>query len=1308
MLTLGKLFYPTMSLSQNAARSLQRETSSIGSLFLLSNCDENVPEIIQSLKLKCENSTSQRIKSLIKSKINLICELKCYGYMQLSAAYDEYLAMIPEEFHPSYTQKKSAIKSFVDSILNKNTGIPVIIINCPSGERFIALTGTTTSLLQTIDKVINDNMCDTSASLQNLSQYWSSIWKLTNTAKERAILIATLSLLFSPRSLRTNLDIHEDLSTKTRHNISQCAVDMMNKECEFDDEAVKKWAATIKEVEDSLMRDQYTLEHSNSQDRIEKVNLEQDVQNKKMRLSKLKAQKEKYISYIAKLAIKKWKSGVMSQKGKGLGKRMLNPGAEIALFAALEEQMVAHSRRSGVPQIERRIQRREMRYIANEWLSAHGHALVKSYETARSWAKPKNKRSIQAKQHRGLGLFSHKKAAKSLTDEHINVHYNRAHVKYYTRMIFSGKTKPKFKHLTIRHCIDDKAYLRCGTSEGFSRPAHVPLVPTAPEKQPKLPAYDFPEKVGYVAPGVHLIIKDMKESERNGRDSYSIAEAKISVTCKPKMVYSSSATCWANDMYEDRLRYWKEHEVDGVNDNLPRDLLTPLIFIKDTARQYLMSDLKGDYERSCSGGEHIDREKLRVRILRERTEEVYQSVRNNPQLPDMIKDQIETCGYEAFQLEWQLDHLNVPAITCPNELLQQYEEVHEAVAELHTSLVAVLPEYRPIDVQTSDAGPGVGVSERMVRLRLVEHFIQQDLDMLVRIHYAPRDSKTHPVERVMAHLNDALGDGRFISVKDANLREYFSDEEVLSMRPEARVAEKEKLQQKAAIDCAKQAASRYQGTKCMGTTIDSHVAGDGSSPYANFFYDEYFMKKWLNTSTAKKDNSPGSFYYTYLEDMFTKQFIKYDNGIEGIKVEGEMRCPDVKRIPPPVPDLSSAVNGKWHYHTVDSMPQEYKDATNRQVNDFCPRTRLQKLIKDDCGQVTLQQKHLNDDNSVIDNNETWSKIEGKLSEFAENVIGKDLEMNAMKEAEVIYMRDVKQAVAKFIKLKEKGEQLTHEDLLVLKTGPLKLTIQRSLKPLPWNTTHIGIMMINTCTVDNFLMLAHILVQTRPDIKEYIHEHPHRSLAVLHDISALFIKGKFAEGKFLWLDQFEEFKDDMEQWDAHGTEDQYVYEKLALIFSSTSRSRCSVPTCPDIDQTTRIINYFDAAGVNTLQEGVQKWVTNNTTRPCTVMAQGIGCVGERTSTKRAFTEGLPFLLPIEVSNCALPIQENMEIENKRYTLMGVTYGNGGHFCSNLKMNNKWYFYDGLKIYHQERSFTQVAKIQCPQRYHQSYVLYVKDR
>ena len=150
-----------------------------------------------------------------------------------------------------------------------------------------------------------------------------------------------------------------------------------------------------------------------------------------------------------------------------MGKHKIGRGAEMAVYQALQEQLVAHKSRTGSPLLETRLHKREMRQIANKWLASNGKRLIESYETVRSWGKPKNKRSIQSSQHRGKGLFSHRKAQKKYADAHINIHYNKAHIKHYTRLLFSNKTKEKYRQYALRRCLDDKAYLRCGISEGF-------------------------------------------------------------------------------------------------------------------------------------------------------------------------------------------------------------------------------------------------------------------------------------------------------------------------------------------------------------------------------------------------------------------------------------------------------------------------------------------------------------------------------------------------------------------------------------------------------------------------------------------------------------------------------------------------------------------------------------------------------------------------------------------------------------------------------------------------------------------------
>ena len=71
---------------------------------------------------------------------------------------------------------------------------------------------------------------------------------------------------------------------------------------------------------------------------------------------------------------------------------------------------------------------------------------------------------------------------------------------------------------------------------------------------------------------------------------------------------------------------------------------------------------------------------------------------------------------------------------------------------------------RPLDIQTSDAGPGMSFNEKLIQIRMAEYFQVFNLDLQARIHYAPNDSRSHIAEQVMRSLNEATGDCRSIPV----------------------------------------------------------------------------------------------------------------------------------------------------------------------------------------------------------------------------------------------------------------------------------------------------------------------------------------------------------------------------------------------------------------------------------------------------------------------------------------------------------------------------------------------------------------
>ena len=125
---------------------------------------------------------------------------------------------------------------------------------------------------------------------------------------------------------------------------------------------------------------------------------------------------------------------------------------------------------------------------------------IRSATSIWNLSKPRNRRSVQAKLHRGSGMFCTKAPYKADDIFNENTHHKRAFKKNIRNYFFSERTKENRKYCLMRS-IDNKAYLRPGTSEGFNsvRNKRI-LTPAESEKMRKLPKYDWPIKKVYQTP----------------------------------------------------------------------------------------------------------------------------------------------------------------------------------------------------------------------------------------------------------------------------------------------------------------------------------------------------------------------------------------------------------------------------------------------------------------------------------------------------------------------------------------------------------------------------------------------------------------------------------------------------------------------------------------------------------------------------------------------------------------------------------------------------------------------------------------
>ena len=117
---------------------------------------------------------------------------------------------------------------------------------------------------------------------------------------------------------------------------------------------------------------------------------------------------------------------------------------------------------------KRRVKVRDLKNIANVNLLQRDKKPIKSSITPWNRSRPRNVRSTQAKRHRGKMLFCTRKPPNTEDNSNESTHYQRAHKKNVVRRLFSRRVGDERKFCFARS-IDDKAYVRPGTSEGFEK-----------------------------------------------------------------------------------------------------------------------------------------------------------------------------------------------------------------------------------------------------------------------------------------------------------------------------------------------------------------------------------------------------------------------------------------------------------------------------------------------------------------------------------------------------------------------------------------------------------------------------------------------------------------------------------------------------------------------------------------------------------------------------------------------------------------------------------------------------------------------
>lgn len=585
---------------------------------------------------------------------------------------------------------------------------------------------------------------------------------------------------------------------------------------------------------------------------------------------------------------------------------------------------------------------------------------------------------------------------------------------------------------------------------------------------------------------------------------------------------------------------------------------------------------------------------------------------------------------------------------------------------------------RPIDIQTSDAGPGVSSHEKLVQIRMAEYFQVFNLDLQARIHYAPNDSRSHIAEQVMRSLNEATGDGRSIPVPKVPLFGGLNQDEVLSLTQDEFNALESKRQEEISKLCAKEIERRYRGKRCMGTSIHSRTPSYSQS--ANFFFDDVYMKKVHDSSQAKQSSCAGSTYYFKQLQFVKDHYIVHDGAIEGIRngcFDGKKMCdvhqstlgcnwrgPPVHRVPAPVPCYKGDRSG-FHY----TNPDLFSDAPEkeRKIDEFCPRAELEEAVKK-VGPIQVKEREVCGEEgsvkkSLFDNNDTLNKLMANVDEIVERYTGEDLRRAVESEFKRKYSMLLKAHFAKGSRAANKADELSKSvdeidwkdaietgkidkmyvsqlDLYLEKVAgfpnkafhakgftksskiyeikkhfysnqgtatqqpslphPVKTTQSstpsalKTVSPpppqpitpppppppglmiIPWGGLTISngnaLQLINTCPIDNCLMILHALTTESAKIISYLDNNNELVCQILCKSLELVRRGEFAEAKLEWIKMGCPIKVGANGiLDFWGNEETMFTQYLIPLMRSNVTSSCSSTSCPQLGVSIRWAN-----------------------------------------------------------------------------------------------------------------------------------------
>ena len=910
-------------------------------------------------------STLVKIMDRLDCTIPTVCgevvEDSIPGVIKFNDAFRIYHEHINTEACDIKTLKK---ESFQSQVLNKELGLPVLILNHQQIGKWIILKSEDCSIEHLLSVLFEEFTQFEEDKVNVLEFSYSEIKSLMSTEFDRKLLDLAVSVGKSKREL-DDLGIHLVAGDESKQEIQQKIDQLREVEEQSEAEARAKLESEISYVTKLIYENKAKYEvkkHSWPEhaltDLDEKIGVEEE------RLEHLKliiSNEEDHAKALFRRRVLHAKQRIIKREnikkvGRGMAykkqgaKRKLTDEDDEYVASMFSEHAGYHGLRNTVTEFvgtvdrNKRIKLDDIKKYYNMRRGERGQKSV-SIHTARRRLAPKRKTAIAARVHVGKCLISVAVPPRTGDSANENTHFARKFRSNLELCLFSNKKfLQEVRDIEGNSNIlfkskDDAHYVAPGTKEGFDRARQKKIYcPQDKEKRHGIPKYDFPDSTLYQTPGSHRILQKLPMSDSTDHGKEKLARDPDwdfhHVYIRPKITQDSSGLTWSS---EDVDIIIKEPFITSMkmksDKQISKDQFSCLRSIQLNIKLFLLMQNKEDMKFLQYNIDRlnnlIDKLNTQVRIL---DSAVYKALFDN--ILEIIvagtdicdtstKDEKKLCDVSEFPL------LLEKMIVCMEMLYQE------------------IPPVRPIRVDLVDSGPGQAPGQRDVILcdRILFHVLETNY--YARVSLADHDSYMNYAERTNSAISDAMCVGSSIDCNIHDALENLSVEEVANLDNKTFKELSFQAQIKNSHHITEQLVQRINGAPCLGNFITGRVGICQEDQFLGF------LKPYIQDIISSADPSkvPGGSFALTLEDFSSKHssrgLLYTEVAREKCFLLGGQMCDDCVQHPQePGSKLVTVPQPE-----VDEDKSEYLDVSqsafkDRMVDDYLPRKNLDQMFKD--------------------------------------------------------------------------------------------------------------------------------------------------------------------------------------------------------------------------------------------------------------------------------------------------------------------------------------------------------------------------